>query len=154
MTHTIRLATQNDVQAIRDLTLLAYSKWVPHIGRNPLPMDVDYNEAIKIHRFDLLYINENLAALIETYPTDDCLFLENLCVSPKFQRRGIGKILLKRTENIAHEMGHASIRLDTNKLFTGNVELYHRMGYVTEWEKPVTGGIHVRMCKSLSKREE
>ena len=147
--HKIRLATQGDAEAIHDLTHLAYSKWVPLIGRNPLPMNVDYKEALKIHRFDLLYINQNLAALLETYPAEDCLFLENLCVSPEFQRRGLGKILLKHAEEIARETGHTSIRLDTNKLFTGNVELYHRTGYITEWEKPVTGGIHVRMRKAL-----
>ena len=113
-------------------------------------MDVDYNKAIKTHRFDLLYQDQTLAALLETYPAKDCLFLENLCVSPDYQRCGLGTVLLNHTEEIAREAGHKFIRLDTNKLFTGNVELYHRTGYVTEWEKPVTGGVHVRMCKALN----
>jgi len=149
--YKIRLAAQDDVEAIHDLTHLAYSKWVPLIGRNPLPMDVDYAQAIQSHRFDLLYKGQTLAALIETYLAEDCLFIENLCVSPNFQRQGLGKIFLEHAERIAAEAGHTSIRLDTNKLFTGNVELYHRTGYVTEWEKPVTGGIHVRMCKTLNR---
>ncbi len=145
----IRLANSDDVQAISNLTIAAYSKWIAVIDRNPLPMDIDYNEAIKIHRFDLLYEGLTLRALIETYQSEDCLYIENLCVAPEAQRRGLGKTLLKHAEQIAIQTHNQSIRLDTNKLFTGNVALYHQNGYITEWEKPISGGIHVRMCKAL-----
>jgi len=97
----IRLANSDDVQAISNLTIAAYSKWIAVIDRNPLPMDIDYNEAIKIHRFDLLYEGLTLRALIETYQSEDCLFIENLCVAPEAQRRGLGKTLLKHAEQIA-----------------------------------------------------
>jgi len=51
---TLRTADEADVDAIRTLTREAYAKWVPVIGREPLPMRVDYAAAIKEHRFDLL----------------------------------------------------------------------------------------------------
>ena len=148
--YKIRLADLNDVPAIDALTHAAYAKWVPLIGRNPLPMDVDYNEAIKTHRFDLLHSCEELAALVETHEAEDCLFLENLCVSPAYQRQGIGQLLLAHVEDIARAASRDLIRLDTNKLFTGNVDLYLRLGYVIDWEKPVQGGVHVRMSKRLT----
>ena len=148
--YKIRLAGPNDAPAIDALTHAAYSKWVPLIGRNPLPMNVDYDEAIKTHRFDLLHSGETLAALAETYEAEDCLFLENLCVSPAYQRQGMGQLLLAHVEDIARAASRDLIRLDTNKLFTGNVDLYLRVGYVTDWEKPVQGGVHVRMSKRLT----
>ncbi len=51
---TLRLADPSDADAIRTLTREAYAKWVPVTGREPLPMRVDYAEAVKTHRFDLL----------------------------------------------------------------------------------------------------
>ena len=43
-----------DAAAIRDLTRAAYAKWIPVIGREPMPMIADYDEAVRRHRFDLL----------------------------------------------------------------------------------------------------
>ena len=148
-TYQIRRGEAGDAQGVHDLVHAAYAKWVPLIGRNPLPMDVDYREALTRHRFDLLLREGKLVGLIETRDAEDCLFLENLCIAPDAQRQGLGQKLLARVEEIAREGGHRRIRLDTNKLFTGNVALYLRTGYITEWEKPVTGGIHVHMCKQL-----
>lgn len=127
----------------------AYAKWAPLIGRAPIPMTVDYADVIGRHRFDLLFDKQNLVALIETRQEEDCFFIENLCVSPEHQRKGLARSLLKHAETLATEAGYSVLRLDTNALFAGNVELYQRMGYETEWEKPITGGVHVRMRKIL-----
>lgn len=148
--YQLRQAEAEDAGDIHDLVHAAYAKWVPLIGRNPLPMDVDYHEVIQRHRFDLLHSDGKLVGLIQTYEGEDCLYLENLCIAPNAQRQGLGQQLLARVEDMARKDGHTQIRLDTNKLFAGNVELYHRTGFETEWEKPVTGGIHVHMCKRLS----
>lgn len=148
-TYNLRRAEATDAADIRDLVNAAYGKWVPLIGRNPLPMDVDYDEALRRHRFDLLQRDGKLVGLIETYTGEDCLYLENLCIAPDAQRQGLGQRLLVCVEEIARKEGHIKIRLDTNKLFSGNVELYQRTGFVVEWEKPVIGGVHVHMFKVL-----
>jgi hypothetical protein len=62
----LRQATLSDAPAIRDLTRKAYAKWVPLIGREPMPMTADYDVAVRQHRFDLLVSHDSLAALIET----------------------------------------------------------------------------------------
>lgn len=147
--YNLRRGTSSDVSDITRLVRMAYSKWVEIIGRNPLPMDVDYNEAIKHHRFDLLLKDSVLTGVLETYEAYDCLFIENLCISPNAQRQGLGQRLLTLADDIAIEAGFNCIRLDTNKSFAGNVALYTRTGYITEWEKPIIGGIHVRMYKRL-----
>ena len=61
----LRKAGAGDAAAIRALTREAYAKWVPLIGREPRPMTADYAQALKTHRFDLLYAGGRLAALIE-----------------------------------------------------------------------------------------
>ena len=38
----LRRAGPDDAGAIRSLTRAAYAKWVPVIGREPMPMQADY----------------------------------------------------------------------------------------------------------------
>lgn len=146
----IRLGQQADVDTITRFTRQAYSKWIPTLGREPTPMSVDYKQAIKKHRFDLLYQADELVGLLETSNQQDYLFIENLCIAPEKQRLGLGQYLLSHAEGIAQEDGHQTIRLDTNDRFTGNVSLYKRMGYMVDWEKPNDAGMHVHMVKTLT----
>ena len=43
----IRRAGAADAPAIHALTQSAYAKWVPVIGRRPLPMATDYDQAVR-----------------------------------------------------------------------------------------------------------
>ena len=145
----IRRGAAGDVDLIRSFTRAAYAKWIPLIGREPLPMAADYETALRQHRFDLLYKDGVLAALIETITRDDHLHIQNLCVSPKFQRLGLGRQLLNYAQEMAKQKNLPALRLDTNKYFTGNVDLYLRHGFSIAWEKPVDGGVHVHMVKHM-----
>ncbi|WP_246731819.1 GNAT family N-acetyltransferase [Methylocapsa sp. S129] len=145
----LRRAIAADAASIRKLTREAYAKWIPIIGREPQPMTADYDEAVRKHRFDLLYIEGKLAALIETIPKADHLLIENVAVSPSFQRRGFGRKLMAHAEEAARASGFRETRLYTNKLFAGNVRLYERLGYRVDREEEFKGGVAVHMSKSL-----
>jgi N-acetylglutamate synthase-like GNAT family acetyltransferase len=92
-------ARPHDAPAIRALTLEAYAKWVPVIGRDPKPMTADYDHAVKNHLFGLIHIDGTLAALIEMIREPDQLLIENIAVSPALQRRGLGRKLLLHAEH-------------------------------------------------------
>ena len=145
----IRRGGPADVALIREFARQAYAKWAPLIGREPFPMSANYDESIQSHRFDLIYQEDELAALIETIDRKDYLMLENLCVRPDKQRMGLSRRLLNYVEILAVDLNHKMIRLETNKLFEGNVSLYLRHGYVIDWEKPINGGVLVHMYKGL-----
>lgn len=145
----MRLAVSADAEAIRTLTRKAYAKWVPLIGREPLPMSADYQEALRKHRFDLLFIDGSLTALIETVCLDDHLLIENVAVSPAFQGRGLGKMLLAHAEQLAVSLGFAEIKLYTNKLFAENLTFYERHGFEVEREEDFMGSACVYMNKTV-----
>ena len=147
---TTRLATANDVEAIAAVTRQAYAKWVAVIGREPLPMRVDYAEAVGKHRFDLLHVDDDLAALIETTPDEDHLLIVNLAVAPAFQGRGLGVRLLKAAEDLAEASGLKGTRLYTNARFAENLRLYAALGYRIDREEALNGGVAVYMSKALS----
>jgi ribosomal protein S18 acetylase RimI-like enzyme len=145
----LRQATAADAGAIRDLTRQAYAKWVPLIGREPKPMTADYDQAVVRHRFDLLYVDGTLAALIETIREADHLLVENVAVSPSFQGRGLGRTLMAHAEALARELGFDTVRLYTNQRFAENIALYRRLGYRIDREEVVPVGVVTHMSKQL-----
>ncbi|WP_312163072.1 GNAT family N-acetyltransferase [Phenylobacterium sp.] len=147
---SLRLAEAADAGAIGALTREAYAKWVPLIGREPLPMTVDYAQALKAHRFDLLHVGGDLAALIETAQDGDGLLVVNVAVRPAFQGRGLGVRLMTLAEQIAAEAGLLRVRLYTNQRFAANIALYASLGYRVDREEALNGGVAVHMSKQVA----
>ena len=146
----MRQAELSDSSAIRELTRQAYAKWIPVIGREPVPMTTDYVEAVQKHRIDLVYLDGTLVALIETVPKADHLLIESLAVLPSFQGRGLGRKLMAHAERIAASLALGEIRLYANKLFVENVQLYRRLGYRVDREEDFKGGLLVHMSKQIA----
>lgn len=150
----LRQAVTSDAEAIRRLVRNAYAKWVPLIGREPLPMSADYEAALKMHRFDLLVEDDELGGLIETIRKSDHLLIENIAVTPECQGRGYGRMLMDHAEWLAASRGYSEIKLYTNKAFTENLTFYSKLGYRVEREEAFMGGICVHMNKRVRKRDE
>jgi len=146
----MRQAVAADADAVRALTREAYGKWVAVTGREPLPMRVDYNEAIAKHRFDLLEQDGQLVALIETAREADRFLIVNVAVSLAHQKRGLGRRLLAHAERLAVEAGYREIRLYTNSRMAENIALYKSLGYRVDREEPFATSIQVHMSKALA----
>lgn len=125
----LRRATPTDAGAIRALSRDAYAKWVPLIGREPLPMTADYDRAVAEHLIDLLEEDGQLLALIEMIPQTDHLLIKNIAVRPDQQGKGLGDRLLQHAESVVRSLGLEEIRLYTNAAFTSNIAFYAKRGY-------------------------
>lgn len=143
----MRRAVIADAAAVQELTCKAYAKWVPLIGREPMPMRADHIAALREHLVDLLYVEGQLAALIEMIPAADHLLIENVAVLPALQGRGLGRRLMAHAEALAVSLGLREMRLYTNREFTSNLELYRRLGYRVDCEEPFMGGTTVYISK-------
>jgi ribosomal protein S18 acetylase RimI-like enzyme len=131
----LRRATPADTTAVRGLTRTAYAKWVPVIGREPGPMNADYELAVRDNMVDLLHLGSELAALIEMRPEVDHLLIANVAVSPAHQGYGYGRALLGHAEELARSLGLEEVRLYTNGSFTDNIKLYKHVGYRVDREE-------------------
>jgi ribosomal protein S18 acetylase RimI-like enzyme len=147
---TMRQAVAADAAAVRALTREAYTKWVAVTGREPLPMRVDYVEALAKHRFDLLEEDGVLVALIETERNDDHLLIVNVAVAPSHQKRGLGRRLLAHAEQLAQQDSLDTMRLYTNARMVENIALYRSLGYRIDREEPLGTSIQVHMSKALT----
>ena len=152
MADTLRFrpATRDDVEAIRALVHAAYAKWVPLIGREPMPMKTDYAVAVVEHDFDILCDGDVIVRLIETEHRPDHLWIENVAVHPDRQGQGFGKKLLKWAEKRAEVAGTGELRLLTNEAFEANIRLYKKVGYKIDRTEPFhLGGTTVYMSKRI-----
>lgn len=147
---SLRRATAADAAAITGLTRAAYAPWVELIGREPLPMSVDYAEALVRNRFDLLEHDGGLAALIETAAASDHLLIVNLAVDPAIHGQGLGRRLLAHAEHLAREAGVDVLRLYTNQRFARNIAIYRQAGYAVDREETLANGVVVHMEKRLT----
>jgi ribosomal protein S18 acetylase RimI-like enzyme len=145
-----RRAMPADQAGIEALVHSAYAKWVPIIGRKPLPMRADYAAALRDHRIDLVVTREMLHGLIETALEPDHLFIVNIAVAPAAQGQGLGTLLLEHAERVAIAAGKAEVRLTTNALMAENIALYRRRGYrVSREEHATPGWTAVHMVKPI-----
>lgn len=141
----LRAASPADVPAISALVRAAYAKWIPLIGREPLPMRADYEAAVREHAIELLYDNGELVGLIETIVNPDHLFIENVAVRPQSQGHGFGRRLLAHAEDKARALGLGELRLLTNGAFEANIRLYEANGYRIDRRENFMGGVTVHM---------
>ncbi|RYE86200.1 MAG: GNAT family N-acetyltransferase [Hyphomicrobiales bacterium] len=144
-----RTALPGDAGAIREVVRAAYARWVPIIGREPLPMQADYEVAVRNHRFDLIEHAGRIVALIETEARDGHYWIENVAVLPDWQGHGLGRRLLAQAEALAREAGLPQIRLLTNGRMVANRRLYVSVGYKEDREEPFTDGTVVYLSKRL-----
>lgn len=144
---SIRRASAADAAAVRALARAAYAKWIPVVGREPLPMRADYERAVVEHLVDLMEEDGRLLALIETIVEPDHLLIENVAVDPAHQGRGLGEALLRHADDVARGLGLAEVRLYTNAAFASNVAFYARRGFeeTGRTQAPATGTtVHMR----------
>ena len=155
MTHSrpanvsIRCAEASDADRVRALTRASYAKWIPVIGREPLPMAADYERAVRDHIVDLMFVGTELAGLVETVNEGDHLLIENVAIGPAFQRQGYGGLLVAHAEQVGRSLQLPKLRLYTNAQFAGNVDFYRRHGFAVDREEPFKGGITVYMSKQI-----
>lgn len=146
---TLRLAEPHEAGLVRDFTRAAYAAWVPVIGREPLPMTVDYDAALRTNRFDLLQGDGELVGLIETVADGNLLLVVNVAVRPDREGQGLGRRLLAHAEMLAKDQGLQGLRLYTNQRFERNIRLYQAIGYAIDREEEGPRGVTVYMSKRL-----
>ncbi|MEU6659179.1 GNAT family N-acetyltransferase [Streptomyces sp. NPDC046821] len=155
----VRLATADDVPAVKAVTDAAYHHYIERIGVVPAPMQADHAADVAAGR---VYVVEGEGAgagadagvvgLVVVEPHEDHLFLDSIAVHPDAHGQGVGRRLLHFVDEHARALGLPEVRLYTNALMWENQKIYPRYGYeVTErrvdgpydrvhYRKRLTGG--------------
>lgn len=145
---TLRLATPDDVPAIRRIVDAAYSPYIPLIGHPPGPMTDDYAALVAEGRVRVTEGPEPMGILV-LLPQPDHMLLDNIAIAPEAQGQGLGRILMAEAEALTRAAGYDEIRLYTNAIMTRNIEIYARAGYVETHRAVEKGFNRVYMAKPL-----
>ena len=150
MAPTVRRATATDADPIRDLVTAAYEGYIPLLGRTPIPMLADYDEAVRVHEVWVLDDGrDGVIGVIELIPHPDHLYLENVAIAPSHQGAGLGRQLLQVAEAEARARGLTELRLLTNERYASNIAMYERYGYVETHRTEHLGSDLVHFRKTL-----
>ncbi len=146
----LRLATQDDLQAVEAVINAAYIHYVVRIGREPGPMLDDYAALIEKHQVHVIEHNDTVKGVLVLIPEERMMLLDNIAVSPDAQGLGLGRTMLEFAERAAIASGYRLIKLYTNEAMTENIALYFRIGYVETHRAEEKGLRRVYMAKPLT----
>lgn len=152
----IEKALLSDAEAVKQIVIAAYSKYVPRMGgQEPAPMTADYNTIITSRSQEVFVLRRQedgkvLGSILLSDPGDDSIKVNNLVVDAASQGRGYGKLLMTFAESVAHERGRAALTLFTNEKMTENIVLYPKMGFFEVERKIEDGYSRVYFRKTLS----
>jgi ribosomal protein S18 acetylase RimI-like enzyme len=150
MAPTVRRATATDADPIRDLVTAAYEGYIPLLGRTPIPMLADYDEAVRVHEVWVLDDGrDGVIGVIELIPHPDHLYLANVAIATSHQGAGLGRQLLQLAEAEARARGLTELRLLTNERYASNIAMYERYGYVETHRTEHLGSDLVHFRKTL-----
>ena len=152
----LRRASLADADALNALARAAYAVYLPVIGREPMPMAVDWRSLLAEQEIWLMDGPKgdgpqpgNAIASLALQAKPGHLVIWSVAVLPTHQHQGLGRRLLAFAEQRAHAQGFPEIRLFTNSLMTRNIALYRSLGYVETGREPLSDRIILHMSKRL-----
>jgi ribosomal protein S18 acetylase RimI-like enzyme len=145
----IRAATAADASVVRQIVAEAYRRYIPRIGKPPVPMLDDYAARISEGVVWVIEEGSGVAGIIVLKPQPEYLLLDNIAISPARQGSGLGRLLLAFAEAEAVRRGYREIRLYTHQTMTENQRLYAAIGYEETGRGTEAGYERVFMRKRL-----
>ena len=145
----IRRARTDEADAVRDVVLAAYERYVAVIGTPPAPMLDDYAQRIARDQVWVLPVDGTIIGVLVLEDRADCFLLDNIAIRPDRQGQGFGAILLDFAEDEADRCGWDAITLYTNALMVDNIAIYAARGYVEQERRTEKGFDRLYMVKSL-----
>ena len=145
----IRIAVPADLNDLRLCARLAYSRYVPRMGKAPEPMSADFEYQVAQGWVYVVQCKQAFAGFVVFYPRGDRLLLESVAVLPDRAGRGTGRALIDYVEQVARRDGFSAVELYTNEAMTENMAMYLALGYREVERKSQAGFSRVFYSKKI-----
>ncbi len=148
-------ATAADAPAIADLRVAAADKLTRDFGHGHWSSQTNDAAVLRDLKVSTVIVARHRARIIATLtlqtkkpwaidvayftPCKKALYLINMAVHPRRQRRGIGRVLMTEALRVARELPAGAIRLDAYDAEAGAGEFYLRCGYRETGKKTYRG---------------
>ncbi|MET0630527.1 MAG: GNAT family N-acetyltransferase [Xanthobacteraceae bacterium] len=145
----IRMAVPGDAQRLAAIAVAAYAKYVPRIGREPMPMRADFPAAIAAGHVVVIEHAGAIQGYLVAWAEPDAYFLDNIAVDPAHAGTGLGRALIGHAAAEARRRRLPALRLHTHVKMTENIAIYGHLGFV-ETHRGIENGFHrVHMWREL-----
>lgn len=135
----ISLAEPDDAVEIAIIARRAFAKWVPILGREPIPMTMDYRAAILRREVWVVKADGQMAAFMKMSKIANSMFVDVLAVAPERQREQIGSAALRWAEATALRQRLDGVTLKTVAAYTDNILFYRVNGYTVRAQGEFNG---------------
>lgn len=152
LTARMRSATNDDIITAARMVFESYAPYIPIMGRIPPTIFEDFGCHILNGNLWILEQDSLPAGMVVLTPQQDHLLLQCMCVTPANQGCGLGRLILRFSEQQARTMGLSCIRLYTNSLMERNQRIYRKQGYRETHRTAYDWGWRVHMEKRLGSR--
>ncbi len=149
MIHSIRQARPADQRAIVTCVQAAYAKYTVRIGKKPAPLLANYALLIAQEVVYVLAKEEEIHGVLVMMLQERRMFVENVAIDPRFQRQGLGRVLMNFVEQQTRIHQLNEICLYTHELMTENLDFYRHLGFDEEERRTEDGYRRVFLRKTL-----
>ncbi len=145
-----RKATASDITHVWRIVYHAYSAYIPLLGRTPPTFFEDFDSHIDKGNLWLIDCDEPNAMVVLT-PNCEYVTIQALCVDPRCQGQGLGRMALQFAEDYAATLNISELRLYTNSLMERNIRIYSQWGFEETHREHYPWGERVHMHKLLTR---
>lgn len=131
MAYRLRLAKAEQIPAIRDLFIQAFTPLVERLEKT-MPANAYDNlcDYLEVRNLYILMDENQLVGAFMLTEQDDCIYVERIAVLPGRQKEGLGHYLLREIELIAESRELPFVRLHTPEVMDQLVRFYLKFGFV------------------------
>jgi ribosomal protein S18 acetylase RimI-like enzyme len=126
---TVRQANPDDVAAVRQCVVEAFTPYIVRIGKPPAPMLLDFEEHTRKQQVWVAEDADAVVGVLVQYETPDGFYIDTVAAAPRVHGSGVGRELLLFAEQEALRRRFDSVYLCTNSKMIENQALYTKVGY-------------------------
>jgi ribosomal protein S18 acetylase RimI-like enzyme len=169
MTITIKKCTHDDSRKLQEISYETFNETFMH-QNSPENMKAYLEKAFNINQLDeelaksssqffFVYFNNEVAGYIKVNMSDaqseemgeESLEIERIYIKSKFQKQGLGKVLLNKAQEIAMELNKKKIWLGVWEKNENAIAFYKKMGFVQNGSHAFYMGDEVQTDLIMSK---
>lgn len=147
---TFRKAEQRDLFDIEQCVEQAYRPYVAVLGVEPAPLSTNYEDHICKGNVLIAHAsNGDFVGILLSYVDGESLIVDNVAITPAFQRRGALVEICVHAVQLARAAGLTNIRTFTNQKLVRNINMYKKLGLLVDHIEQMSDRTAVHMKFSL-----
>lgn len=125
----IRPARESDIQQIKFLAQTCFAPYVSRLGKNIKVPEPDHGQNVRDGKVAVYMVDNSVRGFITTHIDGMDIHIENMAVTAKFRRQGVGRALLDYADQQGIRRKCLRLVLYTSVISFENIAYYRGRGF-------------------------